>query len=77
MTKFVKSEFSSGEFVTYGNKFVARFKRGGRGEFLSFLCKHFTVEEYFSRLAAGETPIGILSSKGFVPARVRRLVAFA
>lgn len=72
MTKFVKSEFSSGEYVTYGSKFVARFKRGGRGSFLTFLCKNFTIEEYFARLEAGEAPLTILESKGYVLPHVRK-----
>lgn len=74
MSKFVKSEFSAGEYATYGGKFVARFKRGGRGPFLTFLCKNFTVEEYFSRLDAGESPLNILESKGYVSPRVQRLL---
>lgn len=71
MSKFVKSEFSTGEYATYCGKFVARFKRGGRASFLTFLCKHFEVEEYFSRLAAGESPLKILESKGYVLPHIR------
>lgn len=74
MTKFVKSEFTPGEYAIYGGKFVARFKRGGRGSFLTFLCKNFTVEEYFSRLDAGEPPLKILESKGYVSPRVQKLL---
>ena len=58
--------------MTYGSKFVARFKRGGRGSFLTFLCKNFTVEEYFARLEAGEAPLTILESKGYVLPHVRK-----
>lgn len=75
MTKFIKSEFSPGEYATYNGQFVARFKRGGRGEFLTFLCKNFTVEEYFSQLAANKAPLKILMAKGFIPARIRKLMA--
>lgn len=75
MTKFVKSEFTSGEYAIYGTRFVARFKRGGRGSFLTFLCKNFTVEEYFSQLDAGVPPLKILESKGYVSPRVQKLLA--
>ena len=74
MTKFVKSEFTPGEYAVYGGKFVARFKRGGRGSFLTFLCKNFTVEEYFARLDAGEPPLKILESKGYICPRVQKLL---
>lgn len=74
MTKFVKAEFTPGEYAKYEGKFVARFKRGGRGSFLTFLCKHFTVEEYFSRLAAGEAPLTILESKGYLLPHVRKIL---
>lgn len=74
MTKFVKSEFSVGEYAVYNGKFVARFKRGGRGSFLTFLCKNFEVEEYFSRLDAGEAPLSILQSKGYVAPNVQKIL---
>lgn len=74
MSKFIKSEFTPGEYAVYNGKFVARFKRGGRGSFLTFLCKNFTVEEYFSRLDAGEPPLKILESKGYVSPRVQKLL---
>ncbi len=72
MTKFVKNEFTQGETATYNGKFVARFKRGGRGSFLTFLCKNFTVEEYFSRLDAGEPPLKILESKGYILPHIKK-----
>lgn len=74
MTKFIKSEFSKGVYVTYQNKFVAKFKynRSERGSFLSFLCKNFTVEEYFSRLDAGESPLAILESRGYVLPHIKK-----
>lgn len=71
---FNKSGFSySGGYLSYfespldRGRFVARFKyRGGRrAPFQKFLIANFTVDEYFSRLSAGETPLGILMSKGF------------
>ncbi len=72
MTKFVKSEFSEGEYASYNGKFVARFKRGGRGSFLTFLCKNFTVEEYFAQLEAGKAPLEILQTKGYILPHVRK-----
>ena len=80
MTNFVKSEFTTGEYAMYNGKFVARFKRGSRNEFLSFLCKNFTVEEYFERLDAGVPPLTILESKGYIDpklAKVLKILGFA
>ena len=74
MTKFIKSEFSGSEYVNYGGKFVARFKRGGKATFLTFLVKNFTVEEYFGRLDAGETPLKILESKGYLLPHIKKLL---
>ena len=72
MTKFIKAEFSSGEYATYNGKFVARFKRGNRGSFLTFLVKNFTVEEYFSYLDADVAPLTILETKGYVLPHIRK-----
>lgn len=72
MTAFIKTEFSGSEIVSYGGKFVARFKRGGKGSFLTFLTKNFTVEEYFGRLAAGEAPLKILESKGYLLPHIKK-----
>lgn len=74
MSKFIKSEFGEGEFATYGGKFVARFKRGGRGSFLTFLCKNFEVEEYFTLLDAGEAPLKILQTKGYVLPHIQKIL---
>jgi hypothetical protein len=74
MTKFIKSEFSGSEYVNYGGKFVARFKRGGKATFLTFLAKNFTVEEYFGRLEAGEAPLKILESKGYLLPHIKKLL---
>jgi hypothetical protein len=71
MTAFIKTEFSGSEVVSYGGKFVARFKRGGKASFLTFLTKNFTVEEYFGRLAAGELPLRIVESKGYILPRLK------
>ena len=74
MAKFVAKEFTPGEFACYRGKFVARFKRGGRANFLAFLCKNFEVEEYFARLDAGETPLKILESKGYLLPHIRKML---
>ena len=76
MTRFVKESFCGTEYTEYRTgtevKFVARFKRGGRGPFLTFLIKNFTVEEYFSRLEAGEAPLTILQSKGYLQPHIKK-----
>lgn len=74
MSRFIKSQFTEGEFVTYNGQFVARFKRGGRGSFLTFLVKNFTVEEYFSRMQSGEPPLTILQSKGYLQPHIERML---
>jgi len=84
MSAFTKSNLvKNGPFVTYtetglyhgeGTRFVARFKSGGAGIFMTFLRKHFTVEEYFARLDAGESPLEIAESKGFVSANLRKVL---
>ena len=74
MTAFIKSEFNGTEYVNYNGKFVARFKyaRGGKGTFITFLCKNFTVEEYFNRLAGGEAPLTIVESKGYLLPHIKK-----
>ena len=59
----------------YGNnEFVARFKYVKfAGAFKSFLIKNFTTDEYFSRYKAGESPLDILESKGFVTPQAKKL----
>jgi hypothetical protein len=63
-------------YVMYDGRFVARFKyqKSGMGSFISFLRKHFTVEEYFSRMDAGEAPLTILESKGYILPHIRRIL---
>ena len=53
-----------------GERFIARHKHMRRDQlgFKSFLKKNFTVEEYFARIDAGEAPLDILKSKGYMPA---------
>lgn len=84
MTKFEKSKFrvSSG-YITYersyvgegvDHAFVARFKyqRGAANTFVTFLIKNFTVEEYFGRYDAGETPLDIVKSKGYLLPHIKK-----
>jgi hypothetical protein len=74
MSKFIRSEFSGGESISYQGKFVARFKhqRGDKAGFISFLIKNFSVEEYFTLL---ETlpPLKVLETKGFLLPRLKKV----
>lgn len=79
MTSFTKENLRrDGAVVEYfdgtGRYFVARFKYGREsiGPFMTFLRKNFTVEEYFDRRAAGETPLGMVESKGFVLSHIKK-----
>ena len=79
MTQFTKENLVIGsEFVQYRDAegkihFVARCKYGrGKGSFITFLKKNFTVEEYFDRLNAGEYPLPILESKGYVLPHIKK-----
>ena len=79
MTRFEKDFFDyDGMYLKYGaheKRFVARFKRrSDKTGFLAFLIKNFTVEEYFARMDAGETPVSILESRGYVSATVKKLL---
>lgn len=82
MTKFNKEMFNYfGGYLNYGSypdrpKFVARFKYRGSNKagFQSFLIKNFTVEEYFGRLDAGEAPLTILESKGYISSSVKKIL---
>ena len=84
MTKFTKDSFSGTEYVNYimpngTSKFVARFKyvRGSKASFLTFLAKNFSVEEYFARLDAGESPWPILQSKGYMQPHIKKMLKAA
>lgn len=76
MAKFIKSEFSGSEYVSYEGKFIARFKyaKAGKGSFLTFLVKNFSVEEYFGRLDAGEAPLKVLESKGYLQPHIKKFL---
>jgi len=58
----------------YHGEFVARFKHqpGAAGTFQTFLIKNFTVEEYFGRLSAGEAPLTVLESKGYILPHIKK-----
>jgi hypothetical protein len=83
MTKFTKENLiKDGPYIHYApngrhydteNKFVARFKRvAGAGSFMTCLRKNFTVEEYFARMDAGESPLPIAESKGYILPHIKR-----
>jgi len=80
MANFTKENLSiESEYIIYRNgtesKFVARLKYGqktSRGPFVTFLTKNFTVEEYFSRMENGESPLGIMQSKGFILSHIKK-----
>jgi hypothetical protein len=77
MTKFTKENLSyHGGYLHYqphtdnyyeGRKFVARFKHRGpvtKAKFVKTLIKHYTVEDYFTKLDAGRAPLQILMDDG-------------
>lgn len=79
MTKFNKEQFNfDGMYLTYGSdrKFVARFKyaKDGKGTFVTYLIKNFTVEEYFDRLEAGEAPLTVLMDKGYLTPFIKKVL---
>ena len=81
MTPFTKENLiTEGKYLhyqpaggTYGDrKFVARFRTAGVGSFATCLRKNFTVEEYFARMDAGESPLPIAESKGYLLPHIKR-----
>lgn len=75
MTAFAKTNFEyHGGYLHYntGNerKFVARFKHRGpvtKTKFLATLIKHYSVEEYFSKMEnLKEAPLQILANDGLL-----------
>ena len=79
MSKFDKALFvKSSGYVTYGptGRFVARFKymKGSASSFITFLVRNFTVEEYFARREAGETPLAIVESRGYVLPHIKKIL---
>jgi len=85
MTKFTKENLiAQGKYLTYmpdgfntpykDRKFVARFRTAGIGSFATCLRKNFTVEEYFARMDAGESPLPIAQSKGYILPHIKRWI---
>jgi|TARA_B110000467_G_scaffold163464_1_gene189522 hypothetical protein len=80
MTAFTKENLIiEGKYLTYmpdwkssSNKFVARFRTAGIGSFATCLRKNFTVEEYFARMDAGESPLPIAESKGYILPHIKK-----
>jgi hypothetical protein len=82
-TKFTKDNLIvEGKYLTYmpqgyntpyaDRKFVARFRTAGVGSFATCLRKNFTVEEYFTRLDTGESPLPIAQSKGYILPHIKK-----
>jgi hypothetical protein len=86
MTSFTKQNLIvEGKYLTYmpngydtpwnDRRFVARFKYGaGIGSFATCLRKNFTVEEYFARMDAGESPLPIAQSKGYLLPHIKKWI---
>jgi len=79
MTQFTKTNLTKfGDTVSYfdGEKshFVARskYKSGSLGGMITFLIKNFTAEEYLGRLVAGEYPLPIMESKGYIQPHIKK-----
>ena len=83
MTRFTKENLiKEGKYLTYmpngydtpyaDRKFVARFRTAGVGSFATCLRKNFTVEEYFARMDAGESPLPIAQSKGYLLPHIKK-----
>ena len=75
MTKFEKDKFvADAMYIHYQGRFVARFKykKSAMGSFIAFIRKNFTVEEYFGRMDAGEGPLTIAESKGYILPHIRK-----
>jgi hypothetical protein len=94
MTKFVRSQFTydRGGYLMYvegtERRFIARFKyaKCDKPGFLSFLIKHFTVEEWFAARDRYESellpngcqnqkiaPFTLMKLKGYVSLQERRM----
>ena len=84
-TAFTKENLIiEGKYLTYmpegystpyaDRKFVARFKVAGVGSFATCLRKNFTVEEYFARMDAGESPLPIAESKGYILPHIKKWI---
>jgi len=79
MTQFSKENLNdSNGWLSYGpeRKFVANFSKrgGGKAEFVKFLIKYFTVEEYFEMYNAGKPPLAIVQEKGYVLPHIKKML---
>jgi hypothetical protein len=83
MTSFTKQNLiTEGKYLMYmpngydtpyaDRKFVARFRTAGIGSFATCLRKNFTVEEWFGRRLAGESPLPIAESKGYLLPHIKK-----
>lgn len=78
MTRFVKEYFDyHGGYLSYyapaykeatGASFVARLKyaqTSSKGRWITFMCKHLTVEAWAAARAEGLAPLEIMRAHGF------------
>lgn len=77
MTAFVKDQFHwDGMYLTYGpdRRFVARFKHrtSDRHTWITFMLKHFTVEEWFAAREWQVTPLKLMESRGYLLPHIRK-----
>lgn len=79
MTKFTKETLTvNSENIMFFNgercQVIARFKyaRSTRTPFVNFLIKNFSVEEFFARVTAGESPLAIVETKGFIQPHIKK-----
>ena len=78
---FEKQHFTYNEgFLHYRHgvelHLIGRFKYVGKAsamKFANFLRKNFSIEEYTTRMDAGESPLKILESKGYCSPQMARL----
>ena len=79
--RFKRERFDySGGYLNYTDdngteRFVARFKYAqttSRGPWVTFMIKNFTVEEYFSALADGYTPLEVMRARGYVLSHIKK-----
>lgn len=73
--KFVKSEIQNNAgWLSYQGKLIARVRiPRNRGPFITFLVKHFEVEEYFEK-AKDLAPAKVLETKGYVSSVVKKIL---
>ncbi len=78
--KFKRQGFSSnGDCLYYNNQFVARFKRKGlvsKTQLKSVLCKYYSPDEYFARIAKMEYALQILRNDGVLVIDVQNSCAY-